>query len=332
MRPALERMIPQYPYDPARAQQMLTSGRLGAGRRRRAGELEHRASASETEIQTPASAEAEKEMAIVADFWKAVGAQMTLNARPRRHHGPGVRREVSRGPDEQAAGGADRVGAVLPLAERRVARQPLGRAKPTGYSNARVDTLGSGPAHRDAGSTAADPDSGATAPGAARRHADHAALLADGLAPEAVKGVKSINRPGTSQRGISTTGIGSRAGSSRGGDKPPPYEFTGARNGNHVGAATGVAGPGFVDIEHVGPGTPAGNWLRTFWHPIYRSEDVPPGQAKPVRLLGKDFTLFRGEASEDATQSSSTKTQGTEVETQGTEVETQGTEEKRWTE
>ena len=51
----------------------------------------------------------------------------------------------------------------------------------------------------------------------------------------------------------------------------------------------------FVDIEHVGPGTPAGNWLRQFWHPVYRTEDLPAGRAKPVRLLGEDFTLYRGE-------------------------------------
>jgi 5,5'-dehydrodivanillate O-demethylase oxygenase subunit len=51
----------------------------------------------------------------------------------------------------------------------------------------------------------------------------------------------------------------------------------------------------FVDIEHVGPGTPAGNWLRCFWQPFYRSEDLPAGRAKPVRLLGEDFTLYRGE-------------------------------------
>src|SRR5438046_7161708 len=52
----------------------------------------------------------------------------------------------------------------------------------------------------------------------------------------------------------------------------------------------------FVDIEHVGPGTPAGSWLRRFWHPVYRSEDLEPGRAKPVRLLGEDFTLYRGES------------------------------------
>ena len=53
-----------------------------------------------------------------------------------------------------------------------------------------------------------------------------------------------------------------------------------------------------VDLEHVGPGTVAGNWLRRFWHPIYRSEDLPAGRAKPMRLLGEDFTLYRGESGE----------------------------------
>jgi 5,5'-dehydrodivanillate O-demethylase len=52
----------------------------------------------------------------------------------------------------------------------------------------------------------------------------------------------------------------------------------------------------FVDLEHVGPGTPAGNWMRQFWHPVYRAEDLEPGRAKPVRLLGEDFTLYRAES------------------------------------
>jgi 5,5'-dehydrodivanillate O-demethylase oxygenase subunit len=52
----------------------------------------------------------------------------------------------------------------------------------------------------------------------------------------------------------------------------------------------------FADIEHVGPGRLAGRYLRTFWHPAYRSEDLPAGQAKPTRLLGEDFTLYRGES------------------------------------
>jgi 5,5'-dehydrodivanillate O-demethylase len=51
----------------------------------------------------------------------------------------------------------------------------------------------------------------------------------------------------------------------------------------------------YTDFEHVGPGTLAGRYLRRFWQPIYRAEDLAPGQAKPMRLVGEDFTLYRGE-------------------------------------
>jgi 5,5'-dehydrodivanillate O-demethylase oxygenase subunit len=51
----------------------------------------------------------------------------------------------------------------------------------------------------------------------------------------------------------------------------------------------------YTDFEHVGPGTMAGRYLRRFWQPIYRAEDLARGWAKPVRLLGEDFTLYRGE-------------------------------------
>jgi 5,5'-dehydrodivanillate O-demethylase oxygenase subunit len=50
-----------------------------------------------------------------------------------------------------------------------------------------------------------------------------------------------------------------------------------------------------VDFVHTGPGTLAGRYMRTFWHPCYRSEDLPVGHAKPVKLLNQDFTLYRGD-------------------------------------
>jgi 5,5'-dehydrodivanillate O-demethylase len=49
-------------------------------------------------------------------------------------------------------------------------------------------------------------------------------------------------------------------------------------------------------VAHVGPGTVAGRYLRQFWHPVYVAEDLQPGRAAPVRLLGEDFTLYRGES------------------------------------
>ena len=47
-----------------------------------------------------------------------------------------------------------------------------------------------------------------------------------------------------------------------------------------------------VELTHVGPGTPCGEYLRRFWHPV-----APPIELKdlPVRLriLGEDLVLFR---------------------------------------
>lgn len=50
-----------------------------------------------------------------------------------------------------------------------------------------------------------------------------------------------------------------------------------------------------VDFVHFGPGTPAGAYLRHFWHPVYRSEDLAPGWAKRIQIMGEYFTLYRGE-------------------------------------
>src|SRR5688500_11998460 len=49
------------------------------------------------------------------------------------------------------------------------------------------------------------------------------------------------------------------------------------------------------DIIHTGPVTLAGRYLRTFWQPIYRVSDLPPGRAMPIRIMSEDFTLYRGE-------------------------------------
>jgi 5,5'-dehydrodivanillate O-demethylase len=45
-----------------------------------------------------------------------------------------------------------------------------------------------------------------------------------------------------------------------------------------------------------GPGTLAGRYLRRFWQPIYESRKLSAGQAVQVRILGEDFTLYRGES------------------------------------
>jgi 5,5'-dehydrodivanillate O-demethylase len=50
----------------------------------------------------------------------------------------------------------------------------------------------------------------------------------------------------------------------------------------------------FMDLVSTGPGTLAGKYMRMFWHPVYRSEELELGRAKPIRIMGDDFTLYRG--------------------------------------
>ena len=47
-------------------------------------------------------------------------------------------------------------------------------------------------------------------------------------------------------------------------------------------------------LTRTGPDSEMGRLLRLFWHPIALSRDLQTGSAVPVRLLGEDFTLYRG--------------------------------------
>jgi 5,5'-dehydrodivanillate O-demethylase len=51
----------------------------------------------------------------------------------------------------------------------------------------------------------------------------------------------------------------------------------------------------YEDLVSTGPGTLAGRFMRRFWHPIHRAEDLLPGQAKPIEIMSERFTLYRGE-------------------------------------
>ena len=53
---------------------------------------------------------------------------------------------------------------------------------------------------------------------------------------------------------------------------------------------------GLGDFVHTGPGTLAGRYLRMFWQPICCSYELAAGQALPVRIMGDDFTLYRGDS------------------------------------
>jgi 5,5'-dehydrodivanillate O-demethylase len=51
----------------------------------------------------------------------------------------------------------------------------------------------------------------------------------------------------------------------------------------------------YTDFVHTGPGTLAGGYLRAFWQPVYRAQDLAPGRAVPVRIMSENLTLYRGE-------------------------------------
>lgn len=53
---------------------------------------------------------------------------------------------------------------------------------------------------------------------------------------------------------------------------------------------------GGYSCENTGPGTPAGRYLRRFWQPVYHSADLRTGRPVPLRIMGEDFTLYRGES------------------------------------
>jgi 5,5'-dehydrodivanillate O-demethylase len=53
---------------------------------------------------------------------------------------------------------------------------------------------------------------------------------------------------------------------------------------------------GGFSCENTGPGTPAGKYLRRFWQPVYHSVDLQTARPVPLRIMGEDFTLYRGES------------------------------------
>src|ERR1700728_1129363 len=50
------------------------------------------------------------------------------------------------------------------------------------------------------------------------------------------------------------------------------------------------------DLATTRPGTPGGIFMRQFWQAVHRSQDLPAGQAKPIRIMSEDYVLFRGQS------------------------------------
>ncbi len=51
----------------------------------------------------------------------------------------------------------------------------------------------------------------------------------------------------------------------------------------------------YEEMVATGPGTLAGKFMRRFWQPICRAEDLLAGQTKPIEIMGERFTLYRGQ-------------------------------------
>ena len=46
-------------------------------------------------------------------------------------------------------------------------------------------------------------------------------------------------------------------------------------------------------LTQTGPGTPGGNFLRMYWHPVAAAQDLEKEPVMPVRILSEDLTLFQ---------------------------------------
>lgn len=50
------------------------------------------------------------------------------------------------------------------------------------------------------------------------------------------------------------------------------------------------------DFAHIGPDMLAGRFMRRFWHPVHRSDDLEIGRPVRLQVLNEHFTLYRGES------------------------------------
>src|SRR3954469_1011639 len=49
-------------------------------------------------------------------------------------------------------------------------------------------------------------------------------------------------------------------------------------------------------LTQTGPGTPCGQFLRSYWQPIAAAQELPAGgDPPPIRILGESLVLFRDE-------------------------------------
>jgi 5,5'-dehydrodivanillate O-demethylase len=57
--------------------------------------------------------------------------------------------------------------------------------------------------------------------------------------------------------------------------------------------ASGISVEENAHLTRIGPGTPMGDLLRRYWHPIAAAVEIVGRPTKLVRLLGESLVLFR---------------------------------------
>lgn len=65
---------------------------------------------------------------------------------------------------------------------------------------------------------------------------------------------------------------------------------------NREDAVSGGQSGRLQELETCGKDTTMGRLLRRFWQPIASSTSIGVGQAKPIRIMGEDLTIYRGES------------------------------------
>jgi 5,5'-dehydrodivanillate O-demethylase len=50
----------------------------------------------------------------------------------------------------------------------------------------------------------------------------------------------------------------------------------------------------YTDYAHTGPGTLGGRLMRSVWQPVALSDAVEPARTLPIKVMGEEFTLYRG--------------------------------------
>lgn len=77
----------------------------------------------------------------------------------------------------------------------------------------------------------------------------------------------------------------------------------------------GVSERPWADFARTGPDTLVGRYLRRFWQPVALAQHVAAGRAIPLRIMGEEFALYRGQSGQAYVVSNRCAHRGTRLST-----------------